>query len=61
MFLSGQEPRDLLTGKLVEGDFAAQAKQTLENIETPLKAANSSRKQVLKVHIFLADASNYQA
>lgn len=61
VFLSGQEPRYLQNGQLVEGDFTAQAKLTLENIEILLKAANSSREQVLKVHIFLADANNYQA
>jgi hypothetical protein len=39
VFLSGQIPLDAATGKLVEGDIAAQTRQSLENLKTILEAA----------------------
>ena len=38
VFLSGQIPLDAATGKLVEGDIVAQAKQSLENLKAMLDA-----------------------
>ena len=39
VFISGQIPLDAATGKLVDGDIGAQAKQSLENLRTILEAA----------------------
>src|SRR5258705_2505975 len=39
VFVSGQIPLDSAVGKLVEGDIAAQTRQSLENLKTILTAA----------------------
>lgn len=60
VFTSGQVGIDPVTGILAEG-ISAQTKQTLENIETVLTAAGCSRRDVVKVTVFLADIANYAA
>lgn len=42
VYLSGQTPIDSTTGKLVEGDIAAQTKQCFENLFNVLKASGLS-------------------
>ena len=55
VFVSGQIPLDCGTGKLVEGDIAAQARQSLENLKTILGAAGLSFAHVVKTTIFLTE------
>ena len=59
--ISGQIPLDAATGKLVEGDIAAQAKQCLENLKAILEAAGLGFGQVVKTTIFLMDLGDFQA
>ena len=51
---------DPVTGALAEG-IAAQTRQTLANVEAVLTAAGCSRRDVIKVTVFLVDIANYAA
>ena len=61
VFVSGQIPLDAGTGKLVEGDISAQAKQSLENLETILAAAGLTFAHIVKTTIFLTDMGDFAA
>src|SRR5438552_1270314 len=61
VFVSGQTPLDSATGKLVEGDIAAQAKQSLENLKTVLGAAGLTFAHVVKTTIFLTSMGDFAA
>jgi 2-iminobutanoate/2-iminopropanoate deaminase len=59
VFISGQGPLIPATGEPVRGDIAEQTRQVFKNIEALLKAAGSSRSQVLKVTVYLADIADF--
>ena len=61
VFVSGQIALDAATGKLVEGDVAAQARQALENLKTILGAAGLGFSNVVKTTIFLTDMADFAA
>ena len=61
VFVSGQIPLNSGTGKLVEGDIAAQAKQSLENLKIILATAGLSFAHVVKTTIFLTDMGDFAA
>jgi 2-iminobutanoate/2-iminopropanoate deaminase len=61
VFVSGQIPLDSLAGKLVEGDIAAQTRQSLENIKTILAAAGLTFAHVVKTTIFLTSMGDFAA
>lgn len=61
VFVSGQIPLDAATGKLVEGDISAQAKQSLENLKSILAAAGLSFAHVVKTTIFLTSMGDFAA
>jgi 2-iminobutanoate/2-iminopropanoate deaminase len=61
VFVSGQIPLDAATGKLVEGDVSAQAKQSLENLKAVLEAAGLTFGHVVKTTIFLTDMADFAA
>jgi 2-iminobutanoate/2-iminopropanoate deaminase len=61
VFVSGQIPLDAASGKLVDGDIAAQAKQSLENLKTILDAAGLSFRHVVKTTIFLTSMGDFAA
>jgi 2-iminobutanoate/2-iminopropanoate deaminase len=61
VFVSGQIPLDSATGKLVEGDVAAQARQSLENLKTILTAAGLGFGHVVKTTIFLTSMGDFAA
>ncbi|WP_457568526.1 RidA family protein [Desulfurobacterium sp.] len=58
VFLSGQIGINPKTGELAEG-VEEQTRQILENIEAVLKAAGSSRENIVKTTIFLKDVDNF--
>lgn len=58
---AGQIPLDPDTGKLVEGDVAAQTRQVLYNLAAVLEAAGSGLDQVLKTTVFLTDMADFGA
>jgi 2-iminobutanoate/2-iminopropanoate deaminase len=61
VFVSGQIPLDPLTGKLVEGEIAAQTRQSLENLKTILAAAGLTFAHVVKTTIFLTSMGDFAA
>jgi 2-iminobutanoate/2-iminopropanoate deaminase len=61
VFVSGQIPLDPRTGKLVEGDTAAQTRQSLENLKTILAAAGLTFAHVVKTTIFLTSMGDFAA
>lgn len=58
-YLSGVIPVVPATGKLAEGDAAAQARQVFENMKTILAELNSSMADVLKTTVFLQDLGSF--
>ena len=60
VFTSGQVGTNPQTGK-VAPDIETQTQQTLENVEAVLHAAGYSRKDIVKVTVFLTDIRDYHA
>ena len=61
VFFSGQTPIDPATGKLVDGDIAAQARRVFDNLKAVCTAAGGSFDQVARVGIYLTDLANFAA
>jgi 2-iminobutanoate/2-iminopropanoate deaminase len=61
LYISGQLGIDPATGKLVDGDTAAQAEQALKNIMAILMEENMSMHNVAQVQVFLADIVDFAA
>ena len=61
VFCSGQIPLDPITGQLIQGDIAAQAKRILANFEAVLLAAGSDLSQTVKLTVYLTQMSDFQA
>lgn len=61
VYTAGQIPLDPATGKLVEGDVAAQTEQVLRNLAAVLEAAGTSLGNVLKTTVFLLDMADFAA
>ena len=61
VFISGQIPLDGATGKLVEGDVSAQARQSLENLKAILDAAGLTFAHAVKTTIFLTSMGDFAA
>ena len=61
LYISGQLGIDPATGKLVEGDTAAQAEQALKNIMAILMEENMSMHNVAQVQVFLGDIADFAA
>jgi 2-iminobutanoate/2-iminopropanoate deaminase len=59
VYTSGQIAQDPATGKLIEGDVAAQTAQVLQNLEAVLNAADKSLADVVKVNVYLTDMRNF--
>ena len=55
IFVSGQVPRDPLTGKIVGTTIEEQTTQVLENIKAILEAGGASMADVVKVSAHLTD------
>jgi 2-iminobutanoate/2-iminopropanoate deaminase len=61
LYISGQLGIDLATGKLVDGDTAAQAEQALKNIMAILMEANMNMHEIVQVQVFLSDIADFAA
>ncbi|MEO9634797.1 MAG: RidA family protein [Parasphingorhabdus sp.] len=59
LFLSGQAAIDEQGQIVGAGDFDAQLAQLFDNIDRVLAAGGSSRKQIVKVTIYLTDMGNF--
>ncbi len=60
VFTSGQIALDPVSGEIVKGDFAAQARRVFDNLEAVLREAHTDFNQVVKATVYLTDLSNFQ-
>jgi 2-iminobutanoate/2-iminopropanoate deaminase len=61
IFTAGQGPLDPATGKLVEGDTAAQTMRVMENLKAIVEAAGSSLDRAVKANVYLKDMQDFAA
>jgi 2-iminobutanoate/2-iminopropanoate deaminase len=61
LYVSGQIPLDPVSGALLEGDTAAQARLVLSNLEAILKAGGCTFGDVVRSTIFLIDLGDFNA
>jgi len=61
VYLSGQVAQDPTTGRLIEGDVAAQTERILENVRALLETADKSLADVVRVGVFLTDMRDFAA
>ena len=59
LYISGQIPVDVTTGKFVEGGVREQAEQVMKNIGYILEEAGYSFKDVVKSTCLLSDMSGF--
>ena len=61
VFVSGQIPLDPATGRMVDGDIAAQTHRVFTNLREILTAAGSSLDSVVRSTVYLADMGDFAA
>jgi 2-iminobutanoate/2-iminopropanoate deaminase len=61
LFVSGQVAIDPATGRVVEGDVAAETHQVMRNLAAILAAAGASFDHVVRATVFLADMNDFGA
>ena len=61
IYLSGQVPTDLRTGKVVGTDVVTQTQQVLENVRQVLAAAGATLADVVSVNAYLASIDDWAA
>lgn len=61
VFVSGQVPRDPVTGALVGDDVATQTRQTLSNLQRVLEQSGANLADVVSVTVYLAHADDWGA
>ena len=61
LYISGQIPLDPVSGELLDGDTAAQARLVLSNLEAILRAGGCSFADVVRSTIFLVDLGDFGA
>lgn len=61
LFVSGQIPLDPATGRLVEGDVAAQTHRVLQSLDAVVRAAGATLGDVVKTTVYLADMNDFAA
>lgn len=59
VFLSGQIPLDPATGALVAGDFAAQVRQVVHNLQAVCRAAGGDLDDIVKLTVYLTDMAHF--
>lgn len=59
LYTAGQVALDPATGKLVEGDFAAQTRQVLKNLSHVLAAGGCGFGDVVKATVYLVDFADF--
>lgn len=59
IYTSGQLPIDNETGELSKGDIQKETRLCLNHVESVLKAAGASLKDVVKVTVFVTDINNF--
>lgn len=60
IYVSGQLPVDVKTGKFVEGGIKEQTEKSLQNIGEILKVAGCGYENIVKTTVFLSDMNNFK-
>ncbi len=60
LFLSGQGPLDMKTGKRVPGTIEEETTRTLANLDRVLEEAGCTRDDVVKCTCYLADMNDFE-
>jgi len=61
VYVSGQTPRDLVSGSLRGSDVATQTRVVLSNVQTVLAQAGASMSDVVSVTVYLRHADDWGA
>lgn len=61
VFVSGQVPRDPVSGALAGDDVATQTRQTLSNLQRVLEQSGATLADVVSVTVYLAHADDWGA
>jgi reactive intermediate/imine deaminase len=61
IYLSGQTPTDPSTGRLVDGDVAAQAGRAFDNLAAVCQAAGGSFADVVRIGVYLTDLGDFES
>ena len=61
VYVSGQTPRDPITGELAGIDIATQTRQVLSNVKAMLAAAGATMSDVISVTVYLQDVDDWAA
>ena len=61
VYVSGQTPRNPVSGELAAGDIATQTRLTLSNVQRVLVEAGATMRDVVSVTIYLADVDDWAA
>ena len=59
VFVSGQVPRDPVTGALIGDDVESQTKQVMANVERALRAAGAELSDVVSVTVYLSNIDDW--
>ena len=61
VYVSGQTPRNIISGELVGDDIATQTRQTLSNVQRVLSEAGATMHDVVSVTIYLTSVDDWAA
>jgi 2-iminobutanoate/2-iminopropanoate deaminase len=61
VYVSGQTPRDAMTGELVGDDVATQAQFTLSNVQRVLRQAGAELSDVVSLTLYLQHMDDWDA
>lgn len=61
VYVSGQTPRDPVTGELGGDDIASQTRSTLKNLQRVLEQAGAGLEDVVSVTVYLERADDWDA
>lgn len=59
VYVSGQTPRDHLTGEVVGNDVTTQTRQTLSNVQRLVEAAGATMSNVISVTVYLTNVDDW--
>jgi 2-iminobutanoate/2-iminopropanoate deaminase len=59
LYCSGQVPLDPVTGELVEGGVAEQARRCLESLDAVCRAAGTQLSEAARIGIYLTDMARF--
>ena len=61
LYCSGQTPIDPATGKLIDGDVAAQTHRVFDNLQAVVEDAGLTMDHVIKCNVYLTDMADFPA